>query len=376
MTIDEPISSEDLMASRMRRQAMVTAVLTIAPLTMLGVALTTRSWGEGLVTALCLLLTLGVLREWDLDGYPPRSVFAVVVTATAWIAGAALTTNPLSFLPLSLVGALMLARVRRRLLWIFAFALAVASLGTVAFILHPITAERAATYLLLPFVGVLFVAAVIVVSERAWSIARRFERMREMETQLAVGRERARFINDLHDIQGQSLHVIKLKTAVAHRMVRSDPERAESEMLEIQRLARETISHTRAMAVNRYELNLAVEFENAKRLCESAGIAVHAHVDLTEGVAPPPILAHVLREATTNLLRHAQPTVVVISASAWMVEVTNDGVSEGPTDPERGLARLRERVGAAGGVMTVTCGPNRFVVRAEFSLERVDEVSP
>ncbi|KAB1862389.1 sensor histidine kinase [Microbacterium algeriense] len=367
MTTDEQIATEDPMASRMRRQAMVTAVLTIAPLTLLGVALTTRSWGEGLLAAVCLLLTLGVLREWDLDGYPPRSVFAIVVTATAWLAGAALMTSPLSFLPLALVGSLMIVRVRRRVLWVLIFALAVASLGAVAFILRPITAERAATYLLLPFLGVLFAAAVIGVSERAWSIARRFERMRQMETQLAVGRERARFINDLHDIQGQSLHVIKLKSAVAHGMVRDDPERAESEMLEIQRLARETISQTRAMTVDRYELNLAVEFENAKRLCESAGIAVHAHVDLAEGVVPQLTLAHVLREATTNLLRHAQPTVVSIRASSRMVEVANDGVAESRTDPERGLARLRERVGGAGGVMTVTREPDRFVVRAEFS---------
>lgn len=154
--IEEWISSEDPMASRMRRHAMVTAVLTIAPLTLLGVALTTRSWGEGLVTALCLLLVLGVLREWNLDGYPPRSVFAVVVTAMAWVAGAALTTSPLGFVPLALVGALMLARVRRRFLWIGLFALAVASLGTAAFVLHPFTAQRAAPHLLLPFLSVLF----------------------------------------------------------------------------------------------------------------------------------------------------------------------------------------------------------------------------
>ncbi|MDQ0644355.1 sensor histidine kinase [Microbacterium murale] len=372
--IEESISSEDPMASRMRRHAMVTAVLTIAPLTLLGVALTTRSWGEGLVTALCLLLVLGVLREWNLDGYPPRSVFAVVVTAMAWVAGAALTTSPLGFFPLALVGALMLARVRRRFLWIGLFALAVASMGTAAFVFHPFTTQRAATYLLLPSLGVLFVAAVIVISERAWSIAQRFERMREMETQLAVARERARFVNDLHDIQGQSLHVIKLKSAVARQMVRDDPERAESEMLEIQRLARETISETRAMTVNRYELNLAVELENAKRLCQSAGIAVDTHVDLAEGASAPPILAHVLREATTNLLRHAQPTMVTITASALIVEVANDGVAEASTGPEHGLARLRERVGAAGGRMTVTREPNLFVVRADFSPDRLDEV--
>lgn len=371
MTAEELIDDEDPMASRMRRHAMVTTVLTIAPLTLLGVALTTRSWWEGLVVGVSFLLVLGVLREWNLDGYPRRSVLAVVGTTMGWIAAALLTTNPLGFFPLALVGALLLARVRRRFLWIVVFALAVASIGAGAFVFHPFTGEQAATHLLLPFIGVLFVAAVIVVSERAWSIGRRFERMKQMETQLAVARERARFVNDLHDIQGQSLHVIKLKSAVAYRMLRTDPERAESELLEIRRLARATISETRAMTFDRYELNLAVEIENAQRLCESAGIAVRAHVVLADGASAPPILAHVLREATTNLLRHARPAVVTIVATATMVEVANDGVGESEAGPERGLARLRERVGAAGGVMTVVREKDRFVVRADLAPEEV-----
>ncbi|KJQ52737.1 sensor histidine kinase [Microbacterium sp. SA39] len=375
MTTEEPIESEDPMTAPMRRQAMVTAVLTIAPLTLLGVALTTQSWWEGLVVGVSFVLVLGVLREWNLDGYPPRSVLAVVGTTMGWIAGALLMTNPLGFFPLALVGALMLARVRRRFLWIVVFALAVTSIGAVAFLFHPLTGERAAIYLLLPFLGVLFVAAVILVSERAWLIGRRFERLKEIETQLVVARERARFVNDLHDIQGQSLHVIKLKSAVAYRMVRDDPERAESELLEIRRLARETISETRAMTFDRYELNLAVEIENAQRLCESAGISVHADVDLSGDAPAPPILAHVLREATTNLLRHARPTVVSIAATATSVEIGNDGVAETDGDPERGLARLRERVGAAGGVMTVMRGPNRFVVRADLAPEQLGEVT-
>lgn len=48
---------------------MVTAVAAIAPLTVVGVALTATSWWDAL-TAVGYLLTLGVLREWSLDGYP------------------------------------------------------------------------------------------------------------------------------------------------------------------------------------------------------------------------------------------------------------------------------------------------------------------
>lgn len=372
-TGDTTVGAEHRMTSRLRRQAMVTAVLTIAPLTLLGVALTTRSWGEGVVIGLCFLLAFAVLRDWNLDGYPPRSIAALIATASAWIAGATLSTNPLGFVPLALVGALLLARTRRRIMWIAVFALAVAALGATSFVFHALSAERMATYVLTPFLGVIFVAAVIVVSERAWLLARGFEQMREMETRLAVARERARFASDLHDIQGQSLHVMKLKSAVAYRMVRTDPGRAEAELMEIQRLARETISETRALTLARYDLNLAVELENAKRLCESAGIEVRAEVELSEGLSAPPVLAHVLREATTNLLRHARPSVATITASSAMVEVANDGIVEGRAKSERGLARLRERVEAEGGTMTVSHDRDRFVVRAEFGREHAGD---
>ena len=62
---------------------------------------------------------------------------------------------------------------------------------------------------------------------------------------------------------------------------------------------------------------------------------------------------------------------MTIAATATMVEVANDGVIGSEAGPERGLARLRERVGAAGGVMTVVREKDRFVVRADLAPEEV-----
>lgn len=359
-------SDAPLSGVRMRRVAMVTAIVAIAPLTIVGVLLTATSWWDGVGIALAYLLSLGVLREWDLDGYPRRAILSLMVVGAAWALSALGSTSPIGFVPLALVGTLLLARTSLWRLWIPLFAVGVAAIGTLSF-LSPSDLSASDTsialvrYLILPFVGTIFVAAVILLSERAWLIVRRLERAKEAEAELAVAHERARFAGDLHDIQGQSLHVIKLKAALALRTLRSDPVAADSELREIRRLADETIAETRSLAYARRQLNLAAEIENARRLAEAAGIRVDARIDEGSADGAHPLLAQVLREATTNLLRHADPTTVTITARPGEVTVTNDGHID-PDAPLRGLARLRERVEAAGGVLRIERTPESFLV--------------
>jgi two-component system sensor histidine kinase DesK len=80
------------------------------------------------------------------------------------------------------------------------------------------------------------------------------------------------------------------------------------------------------------------------------------------------LLAQVLREATTNLLRHAHPRTVCITASATRVEITNDGLitDAGPEPELRGLARLQHRLDAVGGGLHVTTTPATFTVIARL----------
>lgn len=366
LTIDDASADRAQTDIRMRRVAMVTAVAAIAPLSILGVALTAASWWEGITLAVGYLLTLGVLRLWSLDGYPRHAILALVFTTAAWLIGAMSAASPISFVPLSLVGGLLLARLRRRMLWIVVFAFAVAALGASAFVFHTVTWERIAAYLVTPIVGTLFIAGVILLSEQAWQVVRRLERAKEAEAELAVARERMRFAGDLHDIQGQSLHVIKLKAALASGVMRTDPQRAGAELIEIRRLADETITQTRELAYARYELNLVAEVENAKRLCEAAGIVVVLRVEEGTGASAHPLLAQVLREATTNLLRHARPTTVTITASPKSVEVVNDGALAAVDSRLRGLLRLRERMENAGGTLRIERSSDRFIVAARI----------
>lgn len=358
---------------RIRRIALLTSLAAIAPLCIIGVVLTAASWWEGLIIATGLVLTLGVLREWSVEGYPRRAIFALMFTGANWLVGALAATSPVNFVPFALVGSLLLARLGRQLLpWVIAFSLGVALLGATALLTHPPAWLLAGTYIVLPALGTLFVAGVIIASEQAWLVVRRLERAHETEAELAIARERVRFAGDLHDIQGHSMHVIKLRTARAQTMVRADPDGADAELVEIRRLADDAIAKTRELAYARHELNLATELENAKRICEAAGITVEAHHDAGNGSSAHPLLAQVLREATTNLLRHAHPTTVSIAASPTRVQVTNDGVTTERLPDLRGLARLRERLETAGGTLEITRTPGAFTVAADVQRLRAD----
>ena len=349
--------------------AMVTAVASIAPPSIIGIALTATSWSEGLVVVLGFLVTLALLRKWSLDGYPRQAIFALMFTTASWIVGALTTSGPIGFVPMSLIGALLLARTRRRRLWTAVFVFTVAGIGASSFLFHPASWELAAAYLALPAVGTLFVVAVILLSEQAWQLVRRLELAQETEAELAVARERMRFAGDLHDIQGHSLHVIKLKAALGERVVHADPDRAASEFSEIRRLVDETIAETRALTYARYELNLVAELENAKRLVEATGATVAVAFADKSGRAPHPLLAQVLREATTNLLRHARPTIVTITATSKSVKIVNDGAADSGDNPLRGLERLRDRVESAGGTLDVERLADSFVVSAWIDAE-------
>ena len=85
------------------------------------------------------------------------------------------------------------------------FAIGVAAIGAGAFAFHPPTWILFASFVVVPFVGTLFVFGVILTCEQAWLIARRLERAKQTEADLAVARERVRWFPAL-----VSNHVVDL----------------------------------------------------------------------------------------------------------------------------------------------------------------------
>src|SRR4051812_27606606 len=148
----------------------------------------------------------------------------------------------------------------------------------------------------------------------AWDTAERLNMTRRMSAELAVKDERLRFAADLHDVQGHHLQVIALKSELAARLAETDPVRAATEMKEVRRLAADALRDTRAVVLGYRRTSLDDEIANATRILTSAGIDARPTPDSAAVGADPAaigdaarhLLGLVMREATTNLLRHSR----------------------------------------------------------------------
>jgi two-component system sensor histidine kinase DesK len=172
---------------------------------------------------------------------------------------------------------------------------------------------------------------------------------------LAAENERFRIARDLHDLLGHSLTTITVKAGLAARLGEVDPARARQEIAEVETLARQTLGDVRAAVANYRDVTLAGELATGRQLLRAVGITADLPraVDMVDP-AHQELFGWVVREGLTNIVRHAHASSCAIRLTASGVEITDDGVG-GTAPPGNGLAGLRERVAAAGGV--VDAGP-------------------
>jgi two-component system sensor histidine kinase DesK len=209
-----------------------------------------------------------------------------------------------------------------------------------------------------------------------WDVAERLEGARRMAAELAVADERLRFAADLHDIQGHHLQVIALKSELAARLAELDPGRAAAEMKEVQRLATDALTDTRAVVQGYRRTTLDEEIANATRVLAAADIDARMTVESAgHGDRLPDSSRHllglVMRESTTNVLRHSQARHAEveyrITGGVAHLRVSNDGVADPPRPGAgTGLRSLAERLKAAGGDLTWKHENDRFVVAARL----------
>ncbi|MFF7148140.1 sensor histidine kinase [Streptomyces jietaisiensis] len=221
------------------------------------------------------------------------------------------------------------------------------------------------------------------------------ERSREVEARLAVAEERLRFGRDLHDVMGRNLAVIALKSELAVQLARRGRPEAEAQMIEVQRIARESQREVREVVRGYREADLGVELSGARGVLTAAGIDCTVTGPPAAGL-PVPVqsaLAWVVREAVTNVLRHGNPqrcTVALRTAGDRIeLSVENDGApvaearpgsgadtetghgfpADGSPGRGSGLVGLRERLAEIGGTLrTGPAGEGVFRLTAEVPL--------
>ncbi|QMV09360.1 hypothetical protein GJU35_29415 [Streptomyces lincolnensis] len=195
---------------------------------------------------------------------------------------------------------------------------------------------------------------------------------------VAVLKERLRFARDLHDLLGYSLSSITLKSELAHRLLPSEPEQTHRELREILQISREALADVRAVASGYRAMSLSREMAMVESMLSAAGIRSDFTWEITTQLSgeTDTVLATVLREGITNMLRHSTAETctakAVQTAGAVRLTLVNDGVTrQAQPDPlgGSGLGNLSARVAALGGTLSAAMGEGgRFLLEAEVPL--------
>jgi two-component system sensor histidine kinase DesK len=170
---------------------------------------------------------------------------------------------------------------------------------------------------------------------------------------LAKVAERERIARDLHDVLGHTLSVIVLKSELASKLAERDPARAVQEIKDVERISREALAQVRSTVRGYHSLSLHAEAEQATATLKAAGVKVECSFALANIPASHEgVLALALREAVTNVIRHAKANCCALRLrpvdGGCELEIKDDGC--GRMSPEGiGLTGMRHRVEALGG---------------------------
>jgi len=190
-------------------------------------------------------------------------------------------------------------------------------------------------------------------AERDAALRLSHEELRRM----AASAERERIGRDLHDTLGATLALIAVKGELAGRLLDHNAQAARNEVADIERVAREALAQVRQAVSGIRSAVLAGELASARVLLESSGVAFAADLDALPLAAPAEsALAMSLREAATNVQRHARAQAVRVTlrreGSEAVLSVEDDGRGA-DIKPGHGLRGMRERLEAVGGKLLI-----------------------
>ncbi|MNN27041.1 Sensor histidine kinase DesK [compost metagenome] len=186
--------------------------------------------------------------------------------------------------------------------------------------------------------------------------------------------ERQRIARDLHDTLGQKLSLIGLKSDLAGRLIRTNPDGALDELKDVHQTARAALKEVREMVTEMRGTRLEDELYRVKQILKAAGIEC-----LVEGVPDSldttllaeNVLSMCLKEAVNNVVKHSQAEKCIItmesSLSECVLKVKDNGVGIAAMNEKllvrgNGLRGMKERVEFVNGSLTVVSQEGTMVV--------------
>lgn len=129
----------------------------------------------------------------------------------------------------------------------------------------------------------------------------------------------------MHDVLSHSLTVIAVKAQLASRLVDADKDKARGEIDEIYELSHSALNDMRSALDELAPPSLTETIEEAQAVCTSAGISLTAQVDDDLPPATASLYAAIVKEATTNILCHAEAQSASITATPAKLIIADDG---------------------------------------------------
>ena len=196
------------------------------------------------------------------------------------------------------------------------------------------------------------------------------DRAKNVEARLQVAEERLRFSRDLHDVVGRGFSAVAVKSELAATLVRAGAtDRAATEMDEVKALAVNSMDQMRELVRGYRDINLDGEVAGARSLLAAAGCDLVVEGDPARvPVRLHEVAAWVVREGTTNIVKHSSATSATIALGAAGMSLRNNGAEIDAREPQdegqqSGLRGLSERLAPHGATLTTT------VTDSDFGLE-------
>jgi two-component system sensor histidine kinase DesK len=335
------------------------SVLVWTPVLLLGPVLDLHGTAGSVVFQVAMIVVIASSAvAVALAGGPPwrdpRAYVALSSLAAATFAGATLAHS--YWLPTWVLLANALPCVLRRGALVAGIVITVGLSGWAAWAVSPHHASRVYQEVFVVLLAALASAAYIALLDTIAEL----RRTRQELARVAVADERERFSRDLHDLLGHTLSVMVVKAQAVRRLVGTDPGAAAGHAADIEQIGRRALVDVRQAVDAMRAPSLAEELDGARAALDAAGIATaidRAGV-VTAGQADE-LLAWVVREGATNVLRHSGASACRIALADHegriALTIADDGVGA-PTPPTLrlgGLEGLRDRLAAAGGDLAV-----------------------
>ncbi|MFD5215521.1 sensor histidine kinase [Microbacterium sp. NPDC058345] len=334
-------------------------------------------WLVFLVYPVMALLRSTAAQAWVVTGWVALGAFVVIYVAGfvhgMSLGGGGLTTPPkpiqwAAFGGLIACAALAVPAAGGSALSFLPFIMSFASYGLTR-LAHWVTvsvciAITAMIVLAVPggmaYLSVLAILVMLaVVNTVSTTLIIRSDEAERIGLELATSEGREAVARDVHDLVGHSLTVVSLKAQLVRRLIDSDPERAKAELADIEALTTEAIAGVRATVADVRTAALAGELVSCRRALHAADITLRVEGE-EAALSPAQSLtaSWILREATTNILRHADASTVTVRIAPGRFAVVDDG--RGLTGAEgNGVRGMRERATIGGAALAVGAGDGR-----------------